>query len=83
MKTLPFLILFLTAAMLTGCYTMRSSQGGSQLNSVSKRLIKQSVILLLPGFKIELVHEGRLLQNGREQESHFTTGSFSNNVNPI
>jgi glucose/arabinose dehydrogenase len=53
-----YLVLFCIALALMGCYRMRSSQGGGQLNSVAKRQVSPADILLSPGFKIELLHEG-------------------------
>jgi glucose/arabinose dehydrogenase len=41
-----------------GCYRMRSSQGGGQLKSISKRQITPSDILLSPGYQIELIYDG-------------------------
>ncbi len=55
--SMKWLLVLFFAVVLTGCYRMRSSQGGGQLKSVTERQVNTSDILLPPGFQIELVHK--------------------------
>lgn len=56
MKIKLLLILLLSnAVFLTGCYTTRKSRGGGQIKTIPARITNTSDILLMPGYKIELV----------------------------
>ena len=44
--------------LLAGCYRMRSSKGGGQIRSVATRQLLPSDILLMPGYKIDVVASG-------------------------
>jgi len=41
--------------LLAGCYTMRKSNGGGQIKTIPPRTIEPADVLLMPGYKIELV----------------------------
>jgi len=43
---------------MTGCYTMRKSKGGGQIDNLRQRYINTADILLLPGYNIEAVAQG-------------------------
>jgi glucose/arabinose dehydrogenase len=56
MKRKLSLILVLSGALLlSGCYTMRKSKGGGQIKTIPARTIEPADVLLMPGYKIELV----------------------------
>lgn len=52
------LLLLLIAIAITSCYRMRTSKGGGEVKSVSQRKIIPADILLMPGYKIEMVAQG-------------------------
>ncbi|TCS86301.1 hypothetical protein EDD80_10893 [Anseongella ginsenosidimutans] len=49
---LAFVIL---SAVLSGCYRMRASKGGGQIQAARPRIINAADISLTPGYKIEPV----------------------------
>lgn len=56
MKKMQFLIfLLVTTLLLTGCYTMRKSKGGGQIKTIPARLTDTADVMLMPGYRIEVV----------------------------
>lgn len=55
-KCLFFLLM--ASLLLTGCYRMRASNGGAQIDNIPPRSIKAADVALPPGYKIEAVASG-------------------------
>lgn len=53
-----FFFLFIVSLVTTGCYRMRASNGGAQINSIPTRTLNAADVALPPGYVIEPVTSG-------------------------
>jgi glucose/arabinose dehydrogenase len=54
-RKLSLILILSSVLLLSGCYTMRKSKGGGQIKTIPARTIEPADVLLMPGYKIELV----------------------------
>lgn len=59
-----FILLLLIILLFEGCYTLRSSEGGGQVDEISARSINTSDIALPPGYSIEVAADSLTFPTG-------------------